>query len=324
MKYLIGIFLALYTSLCFGIQVIGEGRTIAEAKQNAFASAIQTYVGSLVLSEREAKNYQLVKNEIFVYSAGYIKGYKVLQTFNTNIGYRLVLDVEVESSKLSDRIVGKSKDSKVFEGEKHHTQIESLLNEKQKGDVLLKKILSGYPVQAFIIESEPQFITLSGNRDLHINIPYTLSWNSNFIKALSEVLNVLEDGNSRLFGNNNLVVTIQSKDIGNYLTGQNHYRFKDNIRFHTIKNIIGNNTFKIRTNIKSKFNEETAFFCGVPIFYQGLGSFYSIGDPSFTKIYGNHKEKGTLQIKLDYQSDLYNRFKDFSSIELQIVPEGTC
>lgn len=324
MKYLIGIFFLLFANLCYGVQVIGEGRTVEEAKQNAFATAIQTHIGSLVLSEREANNYQLIKNEIFVYSAGYIKSFKILQLFNTNNGYRIVIDVEVESSKIKDRIIGKSKDKNIFEGEKHHTQITTLLEEKSKGDKLFQNILSGYPLQAFNIISHPQSVSIDGDRNIYINVPYTLTWNSNFVRALSETLNVLEDGSNRFFSNNNLTITIVSKDIGNYLTGQNHYNFKDTVRFNMLKQTINNNRFKFRIRVTTKFKDFIGGFCGTPRFYQGLGSFYSIGDTQVTRIYGNHVETGTLQIKLDYESDLYTRFKDFNNIQLEIVNEKDC
>jgi predicted RNase H-like HicB family nuclease len=82
MRVLFGL-LCLVAPLANALQVSGQGATFEEAKQNAFRTAIEFTVGSVVTSERESNNYKLVKDEILVYSAGYVTDYKIISTIRS-------------------------------------------------------------------------------------------------------------------------------------------------------------------------------------------------------------------------------------------------
>jgi hypothetical protein len=82
MKKLLAGLLWLVAPFANALQVSGEGATLEEAKLNAFRTAIEFAAGSVVVSERESHNYKLVRNEILVYSAGYVTDYKIISSVN--------------------------------------------------------------------------------------------------------------------------------------------------------------------------------------------------------------------------------------------------
>ena len=98
------------------IRTSGTGANFELAKQNAFREAIQIKVGALVLSERESNAYKLVKDDILVYSAGYVEDFKVISTTNINKNVVVTMDVMVSSSKIADSILSKKDNAKIFSG----------------------------------------------------------------------------------------------------------------------------------------------------------------------------------------------------------------
>jgi hypothetical protein len=98
--------LCLVAPLANAIQVSGEGSTFEEAKLNAFKTAIEYEAGTVVVSERDNTNYKLVKNDILVYSSAYITNYKIINSFKSDNQYHVVVDVDVASNKIADRILG--------------------------------------------------------------------------------------------------------------------------------------------------------------------------------------------------------------------------
>ena len=127
MKRLLSGLLCLVATFANALQVSGQGATFEEAKQNAFRTAIEFTVGSVVTTERESNNYKLVKDEILVYSAGYVTDYKIINTFKSGNQVHVIVDVQVSSSKLSDRILGLGKEVKNFETDKHGNQYQTYL-----------------------------------------------------------------------------------------------------------------------------------------------------------------------------------------------------
>ena len=60
------------------IRVVGEGNTIEQAKENAFRTAVQQRAGAVVLSERQSNLGNLSKDNISVFSAGYVDDFKII------------------------------------------------------------------------------------------------------------------------------------------------------------------------------------------------------------------------------------------------------
>lgn len=219
-------------------RVIGNGRTLDEAKTDGFNSAIEFAVGFVILSDKEAKNDKLVRDDIAKHSAGYIDDFKIIDQMNTSRGVTVVMDVEVKSSKIAERMLNRGKIEGTLEGEKLSDQYNSYLNERKTGDKFIKNVLSSYPRNAFNIEQGKTEFKLDANRNSVIIIPYKVSWNYEWVVALKESLSVLQDGDSRS-GNR---IRVTTKKPGDWSGVSNSYDFNDAVRVKQITEVLGVST----------------------------------------------------------------------------------
>ena len=95
------------------IRVTGRGKTESEAKSDAFHEAVQLKIGAIVLSEQESSLNSLDKNDVSVYSAGYVTDYKIISTSVVHDSVIITMDVLVNPSKLLNQTLsrgGKTQD----------------------------------------------------------------------------------------------------------------------------------------------------------------------------------------------------------------------
>ena len=142
------------------IRVIGQGPTLDKAKDNAFREAIQIKVGSVVLSERESTIKQINKDDISVYSAGYIQDFKLVAVIATDGNVIATIDVLVSESKLVDQRLSSGKSSGEFDGVTANVRYTSFMDQKNRGDKILNSVLASYPQSALIIIQKPHNILI--------------------------------------------------------------------------------------------------------------------------------------------------------------------
>jgi hypothetical protein len=321
MKKLLSGLLCLVAPFANALQVSGQGATFEEAKQNAFRTAIEFAAGSVVVSERESDNYKLVRNEILVYSAGYITDYKIISSDNSGNQVRILIDVQVASNKLSDRILGVSKQSKNFDTDKHDAQYQSYLQGKNNGDRLLKQILNDYPKKAFNITQGVHQFKVDAYRNGVIEIPLELKWNYNFIVSLNDALKILEDGSNGLLKHSPGNITVMAKDPKDWVIGSKiNYKFNDMITVTNIRNTLQHKQPRILLTIKDFSNKVFFKQCYVPDSIAGKKSaFYDAG--TTVVVYGNQVEKNKIELGLTNMNEV---IKHIHSIELDVVTDDTC
>jgi hypothetical protein len=219
------------------IRVHGEGATEEQAKQNAFRTAIELSVGSVVVSDRKTINGNLIKNDILNYASGYITNYKVIDTVPLSNKTLVIVDVWVNSSKLADRILGASTKPKEFAGETQIASLNNLLETKQKGRLLINQVMEGYPNNAInLMHETPQIEFQDG--EPYIAIPLKLRWNYNWLLAFNETMSIMATQKNSTLAPimTNLTgdyrggyVTIIAKNPDNWVLGDRWtYRFLDN------------------------------------------------------------------------------------------------
>ena len=319
MKKLLSGLLCLVAPLVNALQVSGEGSTFEEAKQNAFRTAIEFAAGSVVTSERESNNYKLVKDEILVYSAGYVSDYKIINTIKLGNQVRVIVDVQVSSNKLSDRILGVGKESKNFDNDKHSDQYQTYLQGKNNADKLLYQVLNDYPKKAFTVTQGVHQFKVDQYRNGIVQIPLELKWNYNYIVSFKEALKIVEDGSNGLLRPSPGNVTVMAKDPKDWVLGsKNQYKFNDMVITSSIRTTMQQNQPNILLSIKD-FNNNTVFKqCYVPDSIAGKKpAFYDLG--TTLVVYGNQTEKNTIELGLTQDA-----IKQIRSIELSVVADNNC
>ena len=319
MKKLLSGLLCLVAPFANALQVSGEGSTFEEAKQNAFRTAIEFVAGSVVTSERESTNYKLVKDEILVYSAGYVTDYKILNTITSGNKVRVIVDVQVSSSKLSDRILGAGREPKNFDNDKHYNQHQTYLQGKNNADRLLNQVLNDYPKKAFTITQGVHQFKVDQYRNGIVEIPLELKWNYNYIASFNEALKILEDGSNGLLKHSPGNVTVMAKDPKDWVIGsKNQYKFNDMVIISSIRTSMQQHKPNILLSIKD-FNNNTVFKqCYIPDSIAGKKpAFYDLG--TTLVVYGNQTEKNKIELGLTQDA-----IKQIHSIELNVVAENNC
>lgn len=302
--------------------VTGNGKSFEEAKQQAFRKAIELEVGSNVLSDIETQNYRRIKDEIYIYSSGYVDDYKVLNQETRGDKVIVLIEVLVSESKIKNRIISAGKSDKDFDNQKHSAQVETYIQERLSADRLLGKHLAEYPKKAYTIKQHPYNITLNEYRKPVLNIPYTLGWNYEYIKTLREILNTIEHGSNGLFKNSEGAVVIMVKDPKDWILGEKTtHKFNDLNTVNQVHNALnGYNQIRIIVRLKDLYNNDIHAICYAPRFISGYGeTFYDTGEPRVKLFYGNAKEQGL--IKLPVNLDIIDKT---SKIELSIDADHIC
>lgn len=278
------------------LTVTGSGNTFEEARQQAFRKAIEFKVGATVLSDVETKNYQRVKDDIYIYSAGYVEDYKILRQESKNNNVILLMDVLVSESKLKNRILSEGKSDKDFDGSQHSAQITTFLQERQQGDLLLQKVLSNYPVKAYNIKQGPYTITIDNNRNPILNIPYVISWNFEFIKEMRETLDLLVNCKPTFTKLCTSGVVIMAKDPKDWILGtKTEHTFSDLNRIDQIHNRLVSHSPRIIARFYDINDRMLIGTCYTPRFiWGGNEGFYSNGQFNLIVIHGNVKESGVI------------------------------
>lgn len=173
------------------VEVQAHGATEAEAKQAAFDSAITQVVGQVIVSDRESRGDRLVKDFIGGYSAGYVENYEVLETRRDRDGVRVKMSVTVASSKIAQRMLSQGHKVTLVNGPQLQTTLESQLAQRERGDQLLSNVLSSYPYNAFVINSDNTEVVIGARRQITVNVAYEISWSKFWLDALDETLDLI-------------------------------------------------------------------------------------------------------------------------------------
>ena len=218
------------------IQVVGEGPTLELAKENAFREAIMIRVGTVVVSERESTIAELRRDDISVYSAGYVKDYKIISAINNGSVVKVTVNVLVADSKLVNQRLNSGKTTSIINGENASVSYKTFIEQKIKADKLIKTVLSSYPSSAYIIEQSPYQIGVDSFRNAILSVHYKLKWNYDYITSFNELMSLVEDSKYGMFENSPSNVIILAKNPKDYVLGEKkHYKFTDVILLDNLK-----------------------------------------------------------------------------------------
>lgn len=170
------------------VQVKATGANQQQARDQAFRLAVEQAVGSLLVSETEARDNTVLRNEILNYSSGYVHDFEIISSINKAQSVEVVLDVWVKHSAIADRVLHVSRDAGTLESDRISEQIRTFEHQRQSADRLLMTVLQDYPKRAFDISLEPTKVVLAANRQTQLHIPVVIGWNDRYIASLQEVM----------------------------------------------------------------------------------------------------------------------------------------
>jgi hypothetical protein len=309
------------------IRVTGEATTIEQAKENAFRTAVQQRAGAIVLSERQSVSGKLTKDDISLFSAGYVDDFKIIDINQNGSTIKITLDVLVADSKILNQVLSTGKTNQSIDGERAATALNTFVDQKQKGDRVLDAVLKTYPKNAFKVEQKPYSLYMDSYRNTILEIPYSLKWNYDYIVAMNEAMTLVED-KVNIIGFLNQApsnVIIMAKNPKDFLIGsKNYYKFNDRILLDRIKDsFLGENELRMMLLISGSFGNMLYRTCFTPITLVGRSpAFYGIGDPKVLTIYGNQTETSSLNVVIAPENNFVIQYA--SKIEVLVVPLSEC
>lgn len=273
-----------------------QGKTIDEAKKICFKNAVQDVVGVAITSEKEVFNNEVTKNEILNYSAGYVNEYEILSKQVIDKQVHLEMLVKIASSKLQDRILGKFKDTKLVDGERHAAQYETYIQDRTNGDEFLRNILYDYPSKAFNVKLVGQEYMVDSGRSAIVVIYYELEWNQNYLTALNEALQKTADKRSRSIKQHPIYVQSNPKD--SFFGSSESYYFNDTARAKLIRDTFVGQITVVASLVDEK-NVEVANNCSHPVVFVGLMNDMIHAAYQPYVIPGNRYDHGNVRIKIN-------------------------
>jgi hypothetical protein len=173
------------------VEVIGEGATVDQARQQGFRLAVEHAVGTVVASETEVQRDRVARDEIITYASGYVDRFEVVE--QQRVGNRVLVNMKVwvKPSKIANRLLNRSATAGTVEGGRISTQIQTLQHERTSGDRLLKSVLADYPRRAFVIEMDKTQVMFDANRTGQLEVAFWLSWSRDYLESIAEALSAI-------------------------------------------------------------------------------------------------------------------------------------
>jgi hypothetical protein len=192
------------------VEVIGEGSTVEQARQQGFRLAVEHAVGTVVSSETEVRNDRMARDEIITYASGYVDRFEVVE--QQRVGNRVLVNMKVwvKPSRIANRLLNRSATAGTVEGGRISTQIQTLQHERSSGDRLLKSVLADFPKRAFVIELDRTQVVFDANRTGQLEVAFWLSWNRDYLDSIAEALSAINQRSDcgGLFGCRNVASQI--------------------------------------------------------------------------------------------------------------------
>lgn len=301
------------------IQVVGTGPTLELAKENAFREAIMIRVGTVIVSERESTIIELKRDDISVYSAGYVKDYKIISVVNNGSVVKVSINVLVADSKLVNQRLNSGKTTNTINGENAYTNYKTFIDQKVKADKLIKTVMSSYPNSAYIVEQSPYQIGVDSFRNAILSVHYKLKWNYDYITSFNELMSLVEDSKYGMFERAPSNVIILGKNPKDFVLGEKkHYKFTDVLLLDNLKDSMTHGReAKLKLSITDNNLNNLVSQC-----FNINNTYFSVGEPRSLVLYGNTKEEGLLQLRIpiEYNSILQRA----SNIQVSVVPLNQC
>jgi len=165
------------------IRVQSQAGDFESAKKQAFRQASEQVAGTVVLSETELRNSRMTRDEIITYSSGLIDEYKIIDRYDGTNYVKLTVDIWVTESVMAQRLLAKSATEQGIDGAALGTRVNSILEERQRGDAIFGAILRDYPGRAFKVKSSAPRIGMDQRRNTIITVNWEVNWDDRYFDA---------------------------------------------------------------------------------------------------------------------------------------------
>lgn len=310
MKKLVSIGMLLASSLAIAgqqVEVTGSGYSLEEARTDALEKALMKACKSAVVSNKVFRNRETERNKVIVYNGCLVKNYVVVDEDVDNL-IRVTIKADVIQNHLPDRILSNSSEWFFYDFGNHKDRTIQLRMRMSNAKSLLKEVFLDYPYSAFNLERSEPYITYNGDQG-YLNIDFRIYWNENFINALKDTFNILQDSKSTQFRPAKENIVIGRPYVSNFYGFTNHF-----ITSYTFE-LLSNSRPTIRVRILDGHGKESVNVC-----YQ-LRRWYNLYDLNtmyWIKIHSGGVDSDRISIPIPED------INENTEIEMDVVTQGFC
>jgi hypothetical protein len=306
------------------IRVTAQGNSIESVKENAFRKAIEIKVGSVIISERIAVNEQLINNQIDSYSAGYITDYVLVSMSQNGNTFVATYDIKVESSKLVNQKQNTGRSDKALNGDNASVAFNTYMDQKHKGDILLRNILSGYPKNAISLTQRSYTIGVDSYRNAVLEISYHINWNAQYLEALDEALGLLAEKGG-YFEPGSVNVALFYKNPDKFFGKTSKHKFNDiNVLNQLLDSVTGARELRVMLILRDNSYNVLYTGCVVPDMIVGKKpALYDLGQRNGMHFLGHAYEDSIFKLPIP-ESYARTLIPKISNVELKVAPQVDC
>lgn len=187
----LGVVIAAYSYIkdynkVYYIKVQSTAPTFEQAKQQAFRLASEQVAGTVVLSDSELRNTTLTRDEIATYSSGIVDEYRIVDRVDSPGNVRLTVEIWIADSNMAQRVLARSATERGVDGTAMAARVDSILDERRRGETIIRAILYDYPKRAFRVTMAPPVVDMDLQGNSRVTVNWEVSWDNRYTDAFQE------------------------------------------------------------------------------------------------------------------------------------------
>ena len=168
------------------IRVQSQARDFEQAKKQAFRLASEQVAGTVILSESELRNSNLTRDEVITYSSGIVDEYRIVDRFDMPDGVRLTVEIWIADSAMAQRVMARSATDRGINGDALAVTVDSILEERRRGEAVIRAILHDYPRHAFRVKLSAPTVGMDISGTTFATVDWEVSWDDRYVVAFQE------------------------------------------------------------------------------------------------------------------------------------------
>lgn len=173
----------------YAVTVQGIGTNEQQAREQAFAAAIDEALGTLVVSQLDIENNLVQRHRLLRYNSGYIHSFRIRDRVWLPDGQVVLdMDVWVKHISLAEALVpsGVAVDRSIMQ--QAAGAVDSMIKESETGNRLLSAVVEDYPTRGLDVTVSNTAIAITANRRVAMTVDVAVRWNAAYLTGLAAAL----------------------------------------------------------------------------------------------------------------------------------------
>lgn len=173
----------------YQVRVQGAGPDEQQARQQAFALAVDEALGSLIFAQTDIENNAVTRHRVLRYNSGYVHSFRIVDRMTLPTGEVAVqMDVWVRHARLSEGLLAQGSAIDRSVAATAQAALDTLSRESGQGTALLAAVLEDYPQRALDIKDAQTQIVRAGEQRAAVRVKATVTWRPSYIDSLAGAL----------------------------------------------------------------------------------------------------------------------------------------